>query len=209
MDRECENPAGGLRLFNSDRPITRSVTRALENQIVGFLFTQIDTGIPHPADFVPIDYFNRCSARIFRSLGSVNNPSNSNDQVQQSEESCINSFERKLKNLWEMSDEEQRDASGHDDQGTSVRRSAAERQKAPGSEPASTAPNVDQLSQLMAMMMQQQALMATCVNEVRNMRSNMSDLSNRVTDMEASAQALSHRSAVASTPENPGHSNEA
>lgn len=51
----------------------------------------------------------------------------------------------------------------------------------------------------MAMMAHQGDVMAQCFNEVRNMRTCVSQLNNRVTDMETSAQTMAHRDA--STPE--------
>lgn len=50
-ERQCP----GLGIF-SNRRVTRSVARALENEVVGSIFTQIDTGIPYPVDFVPTDF---------------------------------------------------------------------------------------------------------------------------------------------------------
>lgn len=69
-NNSAKRVTGGLGLFNTDRPVTRSVTRALENQVVGSLFNQIDTGIQYPVDFVPTDFFNRCAARIFGQIES-------------------------------------------------------------------------------------------------------------------------------------------
>lgn len=65
-DKE-ERTVGGLGLFSKDRQGTRSVARALEDQVVGSLFNQIDTGIQHPVDFIPRDLFNQCTNRIFGS----------------------------------------------------------------------------------------------------------------------------------------------
>lgn len=80
--------------------------------------------------------------------------------------------------------------------------------KAQRSEPTYTATSVEQLSRMMAMMAQQNDMVAQCMNEVRNMRANVVNLSGRVTEMETSAaHALGHRAARASTPENRGQQN--
>lgn len=49
------------RVLPEDRPFTRSRTRELENQVAGSIFTQIDTGIVKPIDFVLTDFFNMCA----------------------------------------------------------------------------------------------------------------------------------------------------
>lgn len=203
-----EQIVGGLGLFSADRPVTRSITRALENQVVGSLFNQIDTGIPRPVDFLPTDFFNRCTAKIF-STSDRDKPPQTN--VSFTAEVTINtsnesvSFARKLDQLFEMSDSEQAGAVGGADPAGSEQpgASGAEHAKAQRSDTTSFATSVEQLSRMMAMMAQQNDMMAQCFNEVRSMRANVSHLSNRVTEMEASAQAMTHRDA--STPEATSH----
>lgn len=56
--------------------------------------------------------------------------------------------------------------------------------------------------------MQQNDMMSQCMNEVPHMRENVANLSERVTGMETSEQALGQRSTVASTPESLGQREE-
>ncbi|CAD7001584.1 unnamed protein product [Ceratitis capitata] len=171
---------GGLNLLDTNRRVTRSVARALENQIVGSIFTQIDTGIQHPVDFVPTDYFNRCTAKIFGAAGKQTRPS----KIKIAEEISVSpaensaSFSQKIEELFEMSDESE------------ARGSIPPEEQQPGGSMSATCGqssatiNVEQLSRLMAMMAQQGDVMAECMNEVRQVRDNMATLNTRVTDVE-------------------------
>lgn len=194
-ERESEDIEPGLGLLNSNRRVTRSVARALENQVVGSLFTQIDTGISFPVDFVPTDYLNRCTARVFGTLGrEVNRPS-----VRITDEVAINrsdnsiSFSRKLDEILEMSEEDQGNLPPSD--------SAVGAAKSAGGGPSSSAVTVEQLSRMMAMMAQNGDMLSQCMNEVRHMRDNMASLSERLDGVEASTHAPESRPGQASTPE--------
>ncbi|CAD7001818.1 unnamed protein product, partial [Ceratitis capitata] len=76
---------GGLNLFDSNR--------------------RIDTGIPHPVDFIPMDYLNRCAARIFGTTGQESHHTTYRitDELSVSEENNSLTFSRKIEELFDKS----------------------------------------------------------------------------------------------------------
>ncbi|XP_036345433.1 uncharacterized protein LOC118754652 [Rhagoletis pomonella] len=199
QDSEDRVVVAGLGLLDSNRRVTRSVARALENQVVGSIFTQIDTGIQHPVDFLPTDYLNRCAARIF---GTSNQEVPQQPSVRVTNELFLNAtdnsltFSRKIEELFNMSEEEQQTGGSMplNDQGPGGSKSHS-------GGPSSAAINVEQLSRMMAMMAQQNDMMAQCMNEVRHMRDNVVNLNSRVAEVETSMQGTRSQPARASTPE--------
>ncbi|XP_017483019.1 PREDICTED: uncharacterized protein LOC108371909 [Rhagoletis zephyria] len=183
-ERESEEIVpGGLRLLNSN--------------LVGSLFTQIDTGISYPVDFVPTDYFNRCTARVFATL---RHEENSQSSVRITNEVAINSsnntlsFSRKLDEILEMSEQDELNMPPSD--------AAAGSSKSAGGGPRSSEVNTEQLSRMMAMMAQNSDMLAQCMTEVHHMRGNMSNINERLAGVEASTHAQPTRAGMASTPEN-------
>lgn len=45
-----------------------------ENQAAGSIFTQIDTRVLHSVDFMPVDLFNRCTARVLSTIPNGQQP---------------------------------------------------------------------------------------------------------------------------------------
>lgn len=192
-----EVPRTGLGILPSNRPVTRSISRALENQVVGSLLTQIDTGIVYPVDFVPVDYLNRCTARIFGQPSNQAEQQQSlllTDQINVTDNSL--SFSRKLERVLEMSEPTQGGVTSEGSIGGANPREEREATEAPV---APTADRIEQLGQMMTMMMQQNAVMSEVMNEVRKMRSDVSHLSNRVADVEASMPSPAMPTPLAST----------
>ncbi|XP_036320506.1 uncharacterized protein LOC118735015, partial [Rhagoletis pomonella] len=68
--------------------------------------------------------------------------------------------------------------------------------------PSSALHNMEEMMTLMA---QRNNMMAQCMDAVRNMRADLSHLSNRVAEVETSAQAMNNPPAMSSTPEASGY----
>lgn len=187
---QSENPLSGI--ISQDRRVTRSVARALESQVVGSILTQIDTGIEKDIDFVPTDFLNRCANRIFGRLSGPATSSTPGNTIGSStasgDESQLN-FSQKLARVINMSQ----------DQGTAPLAQNQDENPSGGSGPP------DQIGQLMSVLYQQSQMMASCMNEIRQMRGDMLSLSQRVAEVEHSgnASAIIPPNGSSSTPGDP------
>lgn len=187
QDKPSTNPLSGI--VPQDRRVTRSVTRALEAQVVGSILNQIDTGIERPIDFIPTDYLNRCADLVFgrASLPEVPTVRITDEVTVGSVDSSI-SYSRKIERLFDMSQ-------------------GQENVNMPPQEPPGGVSNGDTssggLSQLMTMIGQQNQLIMTCMNEMRQMRGELTSLCTRVAEVECSGNAitLNPPSGSSSTPE--------
>lgn len=179
LGRDYINPFSSI--VPDNRRITRSITRALDAQVVGSILTQIDTGVERPIDFVPTDYLNRCADLIFGRT-SEQLPIAS---VRITDDFCVNTydnsinFSRKLENLSRLSEMSQEKGNNIEPGGSQDTR-----------EPVQMASN-DQLSQLMSMILKQNQMMTNCMNEIRQFRGEVASLSNRVAEVECSTNACS------------------
>lgn len=72
--------AMGLRLFSTNRMAIRSVTRALEDQIAGFLYIQINTGRQHTVEELVNTYLMEACTTFSQAQG---NNSDKHTQVEQ------------------------------------------------------------------------------------------------------------------------------
>lgn len=180
------------RIIPANRRVTRSVSRALETQVVGSILNQIDTGIERPIDFVPTDYLNRCSDLVF----GRNSGQGTSSFVRVINEFSIDtsdrslSFIHKVKRVGEMSHGQ---ANIEEEQACGGQRSESSRD---------TVQNVP-MEQLMAMMRQQNEIMATCMEEFQRMRTEIVTLNRRVSEVENSSNASTVAGpGSSSTPEN-------
>lgn len=166
-------PKRGLGLLTHDKRITRSISRALENQVAGSLFTQIDTGIGYPVVFIPVDLLNRCTARVF---GQPEAQTNVRQEVSvtdrfsfESSDSTL-SISRKIEKVLEMSDSEQGATVGDIPRrvpevetstygGAVPRRAPGAEAAASGRTPSTLDEKIEHLTQVMEVMMQQNAQM--------------------------------------------------
>lgn len=163
MDRKeiPERPFTGI--ISQDRRITRSVSRALDNQVVGSILNQIDTGIPRPVDFIPTDYLNRCTEVIFGRTSSGGNDSvvRVTDEIIIGPNELSLSFSRKLERACNMS---------HEEGAAAV--------------PAGTDQQDNAMAQIMSMIAHQNRLMNDYMTELRQIRGEVESLNHRVVEVE-------------------------
>lgn len=167
------------QIISENRPSSRGIDRALENQIIGSILNQIDTGIERPIDFVPTNYFDRCANLIF----GINSQNFFATRVTQ--QSVLNvadnsvSFSRRVDQIGIMSQDGSLGQQNGTGSGEPLQNGLAGDLGAVG--------GVDEpLSQLMAMFTQQNQMMSNCIDEMKHLREEMNSLSRRVTDAEGS-----------------------
>lgn len=183
--------------------VTQSRTRALENQIVGSILTQIDTGIEKVVNFVPTDYFNRCKDLVFgrRSTEAVKLSQPANWPCFNQENKSL-SFSRKLDRILDMSN-------GKKDQGANAQIEDGTEADAEGAFGGDIAPQASDLNKLLRNADAENQLMSECMREVRNMRGEAVGLGKRVPKAETSIHSKSApRNPTSSSTPQSGHVNE-
>lgn len=179
------------RIVSGERRVTRSIARALETQVVGSILNQIDTGIERPVDFVPTDYFSRCTNRIFGRPAEPSTEPSFNIERETGRDTVGNSlnFSRKIEKLSEMSSDQQANTNLSPSGGSPLHNEGQR------------TTNDTQLSQLMAMLLQQNQMLASCMNELKQVRGDLVSLNNRVAEVETSGNAnFTNAPGTSSTP---------
>lgn len=182
MDDNPDNPVKKV-VPPERRIVTRSVSRALESQVVGSILNQIDTGIERPVDFLPVDYLNRCADLVF------GRTSCDSDTIRVIDEVIINPFESSIS----FSRKLDRLNMSHGTEGVTAGTSS-------NVEGAGLV-NTDQLSKMMSLLTKQSEVMTKCMDELKQVRGEMISLGNRVSEVESSARGDSLNIPGTSTPE--------
>lgn len=166
-----ENPGNPVKrvVLPEDIVVTRSTSRSLENHLVGSILNQIDTGITQTVDFVPVDYLNRCADLVF-GKSSESDPIRVTDEVVINQLESSLSFSRKLEKINMPAENE----------GGTVR--------VDSDKVNPTGSNPDQLSQMLALLMRQNEEMAKCMEEMKQVRSEIVSLNHRIADVECSGR---------------------